>query len=291
MIRKILAALPLAAFASGSFAAQGLSIERVLESEGGFCAVLSQEPEVSDPAAYFRAAREGGSEEAAVPVIAGRRVCFTGLHSGSRYTISVRKGLKYGSGAVLEHDLSASALIPDARSAVFLERGQVLSRTLSSRKILVSAVNSPDLDAYVYRIPASDLIASSALSMTEDSLPAYQVSGLLQSHAQLLGKAALKFPKERNERVTAQLDLDKAAGQALSDGVYLVIACDPRSGFDGYDASPFFDSGRMWLSRIVTLTDLGVSAYRAENGIAVAVRSLKGANPTAAANVTLLSKS
>ena len=38
MIRKILAALPLAALASGAYAAQGLSIVRVLEDGSGFCA-------------------------------------------------------------------------------------------------------------------------------------------------------------------------------------------------------------------------------------------------------------
>lgn len=295
MIRKILAALPLAALASGAYAAQGLSIERVLEDGSGFCAVLSQKPDPAlgpaDLGAYFRATPAGGSAESAIPVLSGRRICFAGLKHGTRYTITVRKGLKYGNGEVLDRDLKASALIPDAKSAVFLERGQVLSRTLSNRKILISAVNSPDLDAYVYRIPSSDLLASEALSLTSDSLPSYQVAGLLRSHAQLLGKTQVQFPKARNERVTAQLDLDKAAGSELGDGVYLVIACDPRSRFDGYDPAAFYENDRLWLSRIVMLTDLGVSAYRAENGIAVAVRSLKGANPTAAANVTLLSKS
>jgi uncharacterized protein YfaS (alpha-2-macroglobulin family) len=292
---KILAALPLLALAAGASAAQGLSIERVLENDSGFCAVLSMAPDQSaspsDLAAYFRASRDGAPDEQAVPVISGRRVCFTGLRNGARYTLAVRQGLKYGGGLTLDHDLTATALIPDAKSAVFLERGQVLSRTLSSRKILLGAVNAPDLDAYVYRIPFSDLLASGALSMTSDSLPAYRLSNLLRSHAQLLGKTRLQIPKARNERVTAELDLDKAAGRQLEDGVYLVIACDPRMKFDGYNADAFYDDDRMWLSRLVTLTDLGVSAYRAENGIAVAVRSLKGANPAAAANVTLLSKS
>lgn len=294
MIRKILSVLPLAALASGACSAQDLSIERVLESDSGFCAVLSQRPDPSyspaDLGAYFRAQSESGGESA-VSVLSERSICFAGLRNGSRYTLTVRQGLKYGNGETLDRDLKASALIPDAKSAVFLERGQVLSRTMSSRRILLSAINCPDLEAYVYRIPSSDLIASGALELTSDSLPAYQISELIQSHAQLLGKTDLKFPKARNERVTAELDLAKAAGKELDDGVYLVVACDPRSGFDGYNAEAFYDSGRMWLSRIVMLTDLGVSAYRAENGIAVAVRSLKGANPTAAANVALLSKS
>ena len=271
------------------------SIQKILENDSGFCAVLSHEPDktadLADLSAYFRLSDNSDTVDNAIPVISGRLICYTALKNGSAYTMTVRKGLKYGNGQVLQTDLNAKALIPDAKSSIFLERGQVLSKSLSSKKITLGAVNAPDLDAYLYRIPSSDLLASNALLMTSDSLEAYNVSSLVGSHAQLLGKTRLEIPKTRNERVLTTLDLDKTAGSTLGDGVYLVIACDRRSGFDGYNAGVFYNTDRIWVARVITLTDLGVSVYRSRNSIAVAARSLKGANPVAAANVTLYSNS
>ena len=272
-----------------------LSIQKILENDNGFCAVLSHEPDktadLADLNAYFRLSDNSVTVDNAIPVISGRRICYTTLKNGSAYTLTVRKGLKYGNGQVLQADLNAKALIPDAKSSIFLERGQVLSKSLSSKKITLGTLNAPDLDAYLYRIPSSDLLASNALLMTSDSLEAYNVSSLVGSHAQLLGKTRLEIPKTRNERVLTTLDLDKTAGSTLGDGVYLVIACDSRSGFDGYNTGVFYNTDRIWVARVITLTDLGVSVYRSSNSIAVAARSLKGANPVAAANVTLYSKS
>ncbi len=93
-------------------------------------------------------------------------------------------------------------------------------------------------------------------------------------------------PEARNRPLTTKIAL-KDFVSAQDDGMYLVVASDPRLAYEPGNA--FYNNSALPLTaKLIMLTDLGLSTYRSPEGILVNVRALSSAQTLSGIKLELI---
>ncbi len=80
--------------------------------------------------------------------------------------------------------------------------------------------------------------------------------------------------EQKNQSINTEIKLSDFM-QDADDGMYLVVAADPRLDYDNLDSFYQLNSTALPISaKLMMVTDLGLSTYRSSDGILVNVRSL-----------------
>ena len=93
-------------------------------------------------------------------------------------------------------------------------------------------------------------------------------------------------PEQRNRALSTQIALKDFVSEH-DDGMYLVVASDPRLAYEPGNA--FYNNSALPLTaKLMMLTDLGLSTYRSPEGILVNVRALSSAHSLAGIKLELI---
>ena len=182
------------------------------------------------------------------------------------YTLKIRRGLTSRNDAVLKQDYMTRLKIPDIRPQLrFLGDGFFLARK-GHLNLGLATINIKRVELDIEKVFANNLIYISRLD---------RWSRWSKNLGKPIHSEVLDVPPQLNEEVTTPISLE----DYLSDehvGIFKVVA---------RNADRQWDRTHQWL----LITDLGISAKRAEDHLYVWVKSLATGAPVPAARVQLIS--
>ncbi|MBU3844915.1 MAG: hypothetical protein H9847_08665 [Candidatus Anaerobiospirillum pullicola] len=95
-------------------------------------------------------------------------------------------------------------------------------------------------------------------------------------------------PEQKNKGINTNIALKQFMSNA-DDGMYLIVASDPRLNVD--DLTSFYNLNNTMLplsAKLMMITDLGLSTYKSADGLLVSVRSLTTAQSLPGVNLQLI---
>lgn len=210
-----------------------------------------------------------------------QQICIEGLRHGETYAVTARRGIPAKNGESLGNAAELQIYVRDRKAdARFTGRAYVLPRT-GQRGIPVISVNTKKLNIQIVRIGERSLIPSALDAQFRQSLSRYEINQLAENQGALAFKGELDVNSELNKEVTTAFPVDEAI-KDLRAGVYVMTAV------------PADATGREQYSNLATqwfvVSDLGLTAITADDGLHVFVRDLGDAKPIADAELKLLAK-
>lgn len=209
----------------------------------------------------------------------GKQLCIDGLEHGTRYSLTLRRGLPAESGEALYRDIDLSHYVRDRSPAVrFPGRAYVLPRS-DLAALPVETVNLNEVDLTLRRVSDRNLLRSMQEDMFARPLSQWQEEYFADAMAEDVWTGTAGVQSDLNRDMTTRLPLDEAlAGHPA--GIYALTAKIP--GADPYD-----DPGAtQWF----VLSDLGLSSMRGADGLHVQVQGLNDAAPKEGVELTLISR-
>jgi len=233
-----------------------------------------------------------GTDKAALSV-AEKQLCVEGLQHGKQYNLTLRAGLP----SVVHETLSKSAVfaiyVRDRKPFVrFSTSAYVLPRT-GQRGIPVISVNTRAVAVEIYRISDRNLIDTIAgtgymRGDFQQSLDRSDLERLEKSRGVAVWKGDLAVDagalnaQPLNVEITTAFPVDQAVGD-LKPGVYVMVAQpqELKNLDNDYDAL-----ATQWF----IVSDLGLTAFSANDGIHVFVSSLASADAKNGIELRLVSR-
>jgi uncharacterized protein YfaS (alpha-2-macroglobulin family) len=210
-----------------------------------------------------------------------QQICVEGLRHGETYAVTARRGVPSKNGEVLNNAAELQIYVRDRKAdARFTGRAYVLPRT-GQRGIPVISVNTKKLNIQIVRIGERSLIPSALDSQFRQALSRSEIDQLAQNQGALAFKGELEVTSELNKEVTTAFPVDEAI-KDLRAGVYVMTAVPA----DGTGREPYSSLATQWF----VVSDLGLTAVTADDGLHVFVRDLGNATPIADAELKLLAK-
>jgi uncharacterized protein YfaS (alpha-2-macroglobulin family) len=210
-----------------------------------------------------------------------QQICIEGLRHGETYAVTARRGITARNGDVLNNPAELQIYVRDRKADVrFTGRAYVLART-GQKGIPVISVNTKRLNIQIVRIGERSLIPSALDAQFRQSLSRGEIEQLSQNQGALAFKGELDVASELNKEVTTAFPIDEAV-KDLRAGVYVMIA----SPADAVGRPDYSNLATQWF----VVSDLGLTAITADDGLHVFVRDLGTAAPVADAELKLLAK-
>ncbi|SPH24075.1 putative lipoprotein YfhM [Defluviimonas aquaemixtae] len=208
-----------------------------------------------------------------------RQICVGGVEHGRRYALTFREGLPAASGEVLTRDVTVTQYVRDRKPAVrFPGRAYVLPR-IGQKGIPVETVNAETLELTLLRLSDRNLIRAIQSGQFGRPLDFWSAEHLRNEVTETVWTGAGEVATEVNRDMTTLLPLDAVMAD-LGPGIYVLQAAIP--GRDPYD-NP---AAMQWF----VISDLGLTAMEASDGLHVFVRALSDASAAEGTTVTLLSR-
>jgi len=209
------------------------------------------------------------------------QLCLDGVEHGERYRIRVRAGLPANDGERLAKPVELEVYVRDRSPAVrFPGRAYVLPSG-GSAALPVVTVNTRLLDAALYRVGDRALGGFLNDETLLTPLSQYQTDEIAEISGEQLWKGEIETRSELNREVTTSVPvaelLADAAAEGLKPGVY-ILSARPA------DALEREGQATQWF----VVSDLGLTALSADDGLHAFVRSLASAEPLADVRLQLL---
>ena len=220
--------------------------------------------------------------EPAQPVdvrVRGERLCVAGLLHGARATLRLREGLPDRDGGGLAGDVRLEVYVPDRAPFVrFPNGGQVLARDAAG--VPVVAVNVERVELDLYRVAQPGLVEALKSGRVGQSLNRWGEQGLADEQARPVWHGTFESGGARNRPVELLVPVAAVLG-GQAPGLYVAVARP-----EGTQAPEWQQQATQWF----VVSDLGLAAFRADDGLLVQARDLADARPLAGATVSLLAQ-
>jgi alpha-2-macroglobulin len=209
-----------------------------------------------------------------------KQLCVEGLKHGERYSITLRAGLP----SVVKETLAKSAeftiFVRDRKPFVrFSGKAYVLPRT-GQHGVPVVSVNTSALMLSIYRIGDRNLVETLLGYDFQRNMSRYQAERLASERGAKVWSGELAVESKLNTEVTTAFPLDQALKE-FAPGVYAITA-EPKDVV----ANEYGQQATQWF----IVSDLGLTAYTAHDGIDVFIHSLASAEPRGDVEVRLVAR-
>ncbi|TVR10976.1 MAG: alpha-2-macroglobulin family protein [Salinarimonadaceae bacterium] len=209
-----------------------------------------------------------------------RQLCVDGLRFGERYSIVLRRGLPSAIGEDLlaagDYEIYVRDRTPQVR---FTGRNYVLPR-LGQEGIPVVSVNTQTALIDIERIGDRGLLGATAARDFLGQLRGWRAQQIRDERGVRVWSGELDITPETNREVVTAFPVLDAVG-ALEPGVYVMTA--RVKGLESED-----ETWRTRATQWFVVSDLGLTAMSAPDGVHVLVRSLADASPLAGVTVELI---
>ena len=232
--------------------------------------------QVRDFAPYVVA---GGATDTAV-TNGEREICVSGLDHGRSYDFILRAGLPSNIDEPLETAADYTIYIKDRNPSVrFTGRNYVLPRT-GQTGIPVVSVNTPQIAIEIFRIGERGLAEAIRGEHFLEQMQGYALERLKEESATPVWAGTMDVETALNEDVTTSVPVLDAVGE-LQPGVY-VMAAQP----EGDESEPWSERATQWF----IVSDIGLTALSAGDGVHVLARSLETAEPLVGLTLDLVAR-
>jgi uncharacterized protein YfaS (alpha-2-macroglobulin family) len=199
----------------------------------------------------------------------GDTLCLNGLKHGEIYEVRLLAGFPADTGETLAETFQTRLVVPDRTPSIsFSGAGYVLPRD-GSAGLPVTTINLDRVKIRLLRINRRNLVPSLDADKLGLDLDRGSIDEIVNHSGRLIWQGKMRITGERNRAVRTAIPL-KEMLRDNGPGIYLVAVerADARAGDQGPLATNW-----------VLVSNLGLTAYGATDGLAVAVRSLADAGP------------
>ncbi len=219
--------------------------------------------------------------ERPVITVEDQQLCVEGLKHGSRYQVSLRKGLPSSVSEKLEKAADFAIYVRDRSPSVrFTSKAWVLPK-VGQQGIPVVSINTDRVSAKVFRIGDRNLIETVLGGDFQRTLYRYDLERLAGERGTQVWSGEMKVEFRLNEEVLTALPIEETVGE-LQPGIYALVAEPAPVAADDYG-----EIATQWF----IVSDLGLTALSGSDGIHATVNSLATAAPKQGIEITLLSRS
>ncbi|MBB4197335.1 alpha-2-macroglobulin [Rhodoblastus sphagnicola] len=224
----------------------------------------------------------GGQDSPAISQ-ESQQICVENLVHGEHYAVTLRAGLPSQVGEDLLHPLNYDLYIRDrSPSAHFTGRNYVLPR-VGPEGLPIVSVNTRKIKVEIYRVGDRNLLPTVRSEDFLSQLSGYRLKQFANSDGEKIWSGTLDAQSEANKDVVTDLPVLEIL-KTPQPGVYVMsaqAADDLSTSDDSYDTK-----ATQWF----VVSDLGLTALSAPDGVTVLVRSLADASPKPGVEVRLLAK-
>lgn len=212
----------------------------------------------------------------------GQQVCVEGLRHGERYVFTLRPGLPSTVGESLRRPVEQIVYVRDRTPAVrFTGRNYVLPRTGQQGVPLVS-VNLSEVAIEVLRYADRSVTYAVGDDAFMSQITGSDLARLRSDETSRVFQGVLETRNALNEEVTTAIPVADTLGR-LQPGVYVIVA-------HRADRNPADEPWEALATQWLIVSDLGLQALTAPDGIVASVRSLGTAAALAGVEVRLVSR-
>ena len=209
-----------------------------------------------------------------------QQLCVEGLKHGESYAITLRAGLPSTVDESLLKTADFNIYVRDRSPFVRLAgKAYVLPKT-GMRGIPLVTVNTDLVKVTIYRIGDRNLIDNVLGYDFERNLAGYTLDEIADQKGEKVWSGELKVEKELNTEITTDFPVSEAVPN-LAPGVYLLAAVPGNSVTEDYS-----DRATQWF----VVSDLGLAAYSANDGIHAFVNSLASTAPIGDVELRLIAR-
>lgn len=211
-----------------------------------------------------------------------QQLCVENLRHGEHYAVTLRAGLPSQVGEDLLHPQNYDLYIRDrSPSARFTGRNYVLPR-VGPEGLPIVSVNTQKINVDIFRVGDRNLLPTIRSEDFLSQLSSYRLQQLGNADGTKIWSGTLEAKSELNKDVVTDFPVMEALGTP-QPGVYVMSAraADDLGGDESYDTR-----ATQWF----VVSDLGLTALSAPDGVTVLVRSLADAAPKPGVEVRLLAK-
>lgn len=216
-----------------------------------------------------------------------RQLCVDGLKHGERYTVMVRQGLPSEVGENLLKTADFEIYVRDRSPQVrFTGRNYVLPR-VGQEGIPVVSVNTKTVNVTIARIGDRSLLPTVRGEGFMGQIDASLARKIARETGFRVWSGTLDVTPEQNREVTTAFPILDAV-KTLEPGVYVMTASaeDKKRASSGEDEDSYETLATQWF----IVSDLGLTAVSARDGVHVFARSLASAKAVAGLSVKLVAK-
>ena len=210
----------------------------------------------------------------------GDQICVTGLPYGRSTRVVLRAGLPGEGGVNLRTETTVAVSVPNRRPRIAFDNRSYLLPRGQEPRIAVATINVSSLDIRVMRVGERGLVPLRRDWKPGDEMEGWTAMRLSEESAPTIWSGRAEVPRfQANLSQNTVLPLPEVVRTA-GPGLYVVWV---KAG-DGQDQNV---SG---AALPLVITDLGLTAWRSSQGLAVQARSFAEALPRAGVQVTLVSQ-
>jgi len=212
-----------------------------------------------------------------------QQICVENLRHGEHYAVTLRAGLPSQVGEDLLRPQNYDLYIRDrSPSAHFTGRNYVLPR-VGPEGLPIVSVNTRRIKVDIYRVGDRNLLPTVRSEDFLNQLSGYRLKQFADSDGEKIFTGTLDAQQEQNKDVVTDFPALEVL-KTPQPGVYVMsaqAADDLSAGDESYDTR-----ATQWF----VVSDLGLTALSAPDGLTVLVRSLADATPKEGVEVRLLAR-
>ncbi|WP_431267939.1 hypothetical protein [Dankookia sp. P2] len=210
----------------------------------------------------------------------GEQLCLAGLPHGQSTRVVLRAGLPAEDGLRLNKDAVLRIAMPDRAARIVFDASRFLLPRGQAQQVGLATVNLSALALKVVRVGERNLVPFGRNTWTAgEAISGWAADDLAESWGRTVWEGRVELPALQPNRVQrSALPLPEALRTA-GPGLYALIARPADGSKGGAAALP------------VIVTDLGLTAWRGPQGLAVQARAFGAGRPLAGVQVRLLAAS
>ncbi|MEX0852101.1 MAG: alpha-2-macroglobulin family protein, partial [Bauldia sp.] len=206
------------------------------------------------------------------------QICIDGVKHGGRYVIRVRGGLPAADGETLPHPVELGVYVRDRAPWVGFAGNAYILPAGAGASIPISSVNTDSAKATIYRIGDRAIAEAVRDGSFMSQLSRYTAERIAGESGELVWSGEIDIQSKLNETVTTAIPITQALPRMLA-GAYAITAAPTTGKLDEW--GPI---ATQWF----VVSDLGLTALSANDGVHALIRSLASAKPVAGAKVRLI---
>jgi hypothetical protein len=224
----------------------------------------------------------------------GQQLCIAGLQHGKRYEIVVRQGVpSMLPRETLRKSIELAVYVRDRAPFVRSAGNTYVLPSVGQAGIPLTSANTNAIAVEVYRIGDRSLVSSVLNHEFQRQIQSYEANEIKTNKGERVYTGELQVTSRLNEEVTTAFPVSEALPK-LKPGVYVLVARPAKAKSpspaqpddEDDDAGPKGKRATQWF----IVSDMGLTAFSAEDGVHAFVRSLASATPRANVEVRLVAR-
>lgn len=218
-------------------------------------------------------------EFSAVWSVSEATLCAYGAAYGQEYRVLIRKGLS-AQDKSLTADVQLTLATGHREPALWFKQSSYVLPAANPRAVPLFSVNTAHAKLELYRLHERNLLSEFVQQHFKNNLDGFSLNNLKDAEGEWLWRGEVTL--NAGQDVVQATDLPLPEALLANPGLYVLAASDSKAD----ETTEWQERATQWL----VVSDIGLTAYQGEDGLTLAVRSLKTGEPQSGVELVLYAR-